>query len=69
VALPLNKRRHLKLMGCLGSGKVERFAKLICGFALGRISTYSAIVNGEFAKAHEKLRTNLKIVTRLRTNT
>lgn len=49
----------LKLMGCLGSGKVERFAKLICGFALGlEISTYSAIVSGEFAKAHEKLGRN-----------
>ncbi len=49
----------LQLMGCLGSGKVERFAKLICGFALGlEISTYSAIVSGEFAKAHEKLGRN-----------
>jgi hydroxymethylglutaryl-CoA reductase (NADPH) len=49
----------LKLMDCLGSGKVERFAKLICGFALGlEISTYSAIVSGEFAKAHEKLGRN-----------
>lgn len=49
----------LELMGCLGNGKVERFAKLICGFALGlEISTYSAIVSGEFAKAHEKLGRN-----------
>lgn len=49
----------LKLMGCIGNGKVERFAKLICGFALGlEISTYSAIVSGEFAKAHEKLGRN-----------
>jgi hydroxymethylglutaryl-CoA reductase (NADPH) len=49
----------LDMMGCLGSGKVERFAKLIAGFALGlEISTYAAIVSGEFAKAHEKLGRN-----------
>ncbi|AOW10367.1 phosphotransferase [Flavobacterium gilvum] len=49
----------LELMGCLGNGKVERLAKLICGFALGlEISTYSAIVSGEFAKAHEKMGRN-----------
>lgn len=49
----------LKLMGCLGKGKVNRFAKLIAGFALGlEISTYAAIVSGEFAKAHEKLGRN-----------
>jgi hydroxymethylglutaryl-CoA reductase (NADPH) len=47
------------MMGCLGSGKVERFAKLIAGFALGlEVSTYAAIVSGEFAKAHEKLGRN-----------
>ena len=46
----------LAMMGCLGSGKVNRFAQLIAGFALGlEISTYAAIVSGEFAKAHEKL--------------
>ncbi len=49
----------LAVMGCLGSGKVERFAQLIAGFALGlEISTYAAIVSGEFAKAHEKLGRN-----------
>lgn len=49
----------LELMGCLGPGKVERFAKLIAGFALGlEISTSAAIVSGEFAKAHEKLGRN-----------
>ena len=49
----------LKIMGCLGSGSVERFAKLIAGFALGlELSTYAAIVSGEFAKAHEKLGRN-----------
>ncbi|WP_340203016.1 phosphotransferase [Ascidiimonas sp. W6] len=49
----------LELMGCMGPGKVERFAKLIAGFALGlEISTSAAIVSGEFAKAHEKLGRN-----------
>jgi hydroxymethylglutaryl-CoA reductase (NADPH) len=49
----------LSMMGCLGSGKVERFAQLIAGFSLGlEISTYAAIVSGEFAKAHEKLGRN-----------
>lgn len=49
----------LELMGCKGSGKLTRFAQLIAGFALGlEISTYSAIVSGEFAKAHEKLGRN-----------
>ena len=49
----------LAMMGCLGSGKVNRFAQLIAGFALGlEISTYAAIVSGEFAKAHEKLGRN-----------
>ena len=49
----------LQMMGCLGSGKVFRFAQLIAGFALGlEISTFSAITSGEFAKAHEKLGRN-----------
>lgn len=49
----------LRLMNCAGTGKIERFAKLIAGFALSlEISTYAAIVSGEFAKAHEKLGRN-----------
>lgn len=49
----------LALMGCLGSGKVQRFAQLIAGFSLAlEVSTYSAIMSGEFAKAHEKLGRN-----------
>lgn len=49
----------LRIMDCEGTGKVNRFAKLIAGFALSlEISTYSAIVSGEFAKAHEKLGRN-----------
>lgn len=49
----------LKILKCDGVGKVNRFAKLIAGFAMGlEISTYAAIVSGEFAKAHEKLGRN-----------
>jgi len=49
----------LTMMGCAGQGKIERFAKLVAGFALGlEISTFAAIVSGEFAKSHEKLGRN-----------
>lgn len=49
-------------MGCLGNGKVNRFAQLIAGFTLGlELSTYSAVVSGEFAKSHEKLGRNKPI--------
>ncbi len=58
VGLP-KQSQILKMMECYGNGKVERFAKLIAGFALGlEISTFSAIVSGEFAKSHEKLGRN-----------
>jgi len=59
----------LKMMDCLGSGKVNRFAQLIAGFALGlEISTYAAIVSGEFAKAHEKLGRNKPVKWLLRSD-
>ncbi|WP_242083507.1 phosphotransferase [Aestuariivivens sediminis] len=51
--------RILELMDCSGAGKVERFAKLIAGFALSiEISTLAAIVSGQFARAHQKLGRN-----------
>lgn len=57
-----DRQDALKLMGCNGTGKIERFAELIAGFALSlEISTYAAIVSGEFAKAHEKLGRNKPI--------
>ena len=53
------QKEGLKMMGCQGKGKVERFAKIIAGFALAlEISTFGAIVGGQFAKAHEKLGRN-----------
>ena len=61
TALP-KQNEVLKLMNCAGKGKVERFAQSIAAFALAlEISTYSAIVSGEFAKAHEKLGRNKPI--------
>ncbi|WP_430409917.1 phosphotransferase [Kordia sp.] len=58
TSLP-KQSQALEIMNCYGTGKVNRFAKLIAGFALGlEISTYAAIVSGEFAKAHEKLGRN-----------
>ena len=53
------QQEALQIMGCAGKNKVNRFASLIAGFALGLdLSTYSAMVSGEFAKAHEKLGRN-----------
>tara|TARA_R110001592_G_scaffold68626_2_gene210376 strand:- start:73077 stop:75401 length:2325 start_codon:yes stop_codon:yes gene_type:complete len=49
----------LELMGCKGKGKVQRFAKLIAGFALSlELSTHAAIASGQFARAHQKLGRN-----------
>jgi hydroxymethylglutaryl-CoA reductase (NADPH) len=56
------QQEALKIMKCDGKGKVERLASLIAGFVLGlELSTYAAMVSGEFAKAHEKLGRNKPI--------
>lgn len=56
------QKQILEMMGCSGQGKLRRFAQIIAGFALSlEISTYAAIVSGEFAKAHEKLGRNKPI--------
>ncbi len=55
----LRQNEALRMMDCAGTGKVERFAKLIAGFALAlEVSTLAAIVGGQFAKVHEKLGRN-----------
>ena len=56
----LNKQKEaLEVMGCYGNNSVNRFAELIAGFALSlEISTFAAIVSGQFAKSHEKLGRN-----------
>lgn len=57
-----DRKEVLKLMGCTGKNSVDRFAKLIAGFSLAlEISTFAAIISGEFAKAHEKLGRNKPI--------
>jgi hydroxymethylglutaryl-CoA reductase (NADPH) len=53
------QREALEVMGCFGNNSVNRFAELIAGFALSlEISTFAAIVSGQFAKSHEKLGRN-----------
>ncbi len=56
------QKEALQLMDCQGTGKIKRFAQLIAGFALSlEISTFAAIIGGQFAKAHEKLGRNKPI--------
>lgn len=54
-----SQKEALEVMGCYGTGKVERLAKLIAGFTLGlEISTMGAMISGQFAIAHERLGRN-----------
>lgn len=49
----------LKVIGCQGSGKSHRLAKIIAGYALGlELSTMAAITSGQFATSHERLGRN-----------
>lgn len=49
----------LKILGCYGSGNVERFAEIIGSVVLaGELATACAIVNGTFVKAHAALGRN-----------
>jgi NADP-dependent 3-hydroxy-3-methylglutaryl-CoA reductase len=53
------QRALLELIDCAGAGKVRRFAEIIAGFCLALdLSTMSAVANGEFAAAHERLGRN-----------
>lgn len=50
---------YLDMLGCSGSGKVQRLAEVIAGFALALdLSTLSAVIGGQFATAHERLGRN-----------
>jgi len=52
----------LEVMDCSGSGKAERFARIIGGYALAlELSTASAICNGTFAQAHDRLGRNRNV--------
>lgn len=49
----------LRLMGCTGPDSSPRLAEIVAGFCLALdVSTASALANGEFATAHEKLGRN-----------
>ena len=49
----------LDVMGCAGPDKSSRLAEIIAGFCLALdLSTLSAIANGQFATAHERLGRN-----------
>jgi NADP-dependent 3-hydroxy-3-methylglutaryl-CoA reductase len=49
------QRKLLELLGCNGSGKIQRFAEIIAGFSLAlELSTGAAVAGGQFAMAHEK---------------
>ncbi len=46
----------LRVLGCLGPGRVRRLAEIIAGSALGlELSTLSAVAAGDFVAAHEAL--------------
>ena len=58
TSLP-TQRECLEMIGCYGEGKMRRLAEIICGYCLALdISTYSAVVGGEFADAHDRLGRN-----------
>lgn len=70
TSLP-KQNEMLHLMKCEGNGNLKRFAQLITAFTLSlEISTFAAIVSGEFAKAHEKLGRNkpVNLLTRSEIN-
>ena len=53
------QKQLLELMGCAGSGGVDRLAEIIAGFALALdLSTLAAVAGGQFAAAHERMGRN-----------
>jgi NADP-dependent 3-hydroxy-3-methylglutaryl-CoA reductase len=53
------QRELLELMGCAGSGGVDRLAEIIAGFSLALdLSTLAAVAGGQFAAAHERMGRN-----------
>ncbi|TVR69523.1 MAG: 3-hydroxy-3-methylglutaryl-CoA reductase [Marinilabiliales bacterium] len=54
VSLP-TQRECLEIIGCYGRGKSKKFAEIVAATILaGEISLISAIVAGDFIKAHER---------------
>ena len=55
TALPA-QRTCLETIGCAGPGKVLRLVEIVAGFALAlELSSYAAMVAGDFAGAHARL--------------
>ena len=53
------QRECLEIIDCYGVGKVKKLAEIICGYCLALdLSTYSAVVGGHFADAHDRLGRN-----------
>ena len=49
------QREALEMMGCYGSGKVEKLIEIIAGAVLaGEISLASAVVSDEWVESHDK---------------
>ncbi|CAH3103209.1 unnamed protein product [Pocillopora meandrina] len=52
-------KESLNMLGCLGKGRIYRFAEIIASFALAmEISALSAIASDQFASAHDRLGRN-----------
>jgi hydroxymethylglutaryl-CoA reductase (NADPH) len=55
TSLP-SARACLASLGCEGDGKAHKLAEIVAGFALAlELSSYAAMVNGDFAAAHARL--------------
>lgn len=49
------QREALEIMGCYGSGKINKFAEIIAATILaGEITVIASLVNGNYVNAHEK---------------
>jgi hydroxymethylglutaryl-CoA reductase (NADPH) len=60
TALP-TQRQCLEMLGCYGSGKVNKFAEICAAVVLaGEISLASAVLHGDWVTAHERLGRNRK---------
>lgn len=58
TSLP-DQRQYLEVIDCAGANQVFKLAEVIAGFCLALdLSTLSALANGQFAMAHEKLGRN-----------
>ena len=57
-----NQNQFLKMIGCAGPGHAVKLAEIIASYCLALdLSTLSALANGTFASAHEKLGRNRPI--------